>query len=120
MSNLRDSDPVSVYLREVRGVPPLKEGEEADLFQRVRNQDDPAEYALKRLVETNLHLVPPIAERHSSERFSVLDLIQEGNNGLMSAIRTFPGGSESFSTHAAACIEDAIKKAIAESRSTSE
>jgi DNA-directed RNA polymerase sigma subunit (sigma70/sigma32) len=120
MSNPRESDPLNVYLREVRGVPPLKDGEETDLFRQVRNHGDQKESALKRLVEANLHLVPPIAERHASATFSVLDLIQEGNNGLLSAVRTFPGGSESFSAYAVTRIEDAIAKAMAESRSASE
>jgi RNA polymerase primary sigma factor len=113
MSNLRENDPLKVYLSEVARVPPLKDGEENELLQHVRNQDDQAELAMKRLVEATLRLVPPIAERHSSAKFSILDLIQEGNNGLMSAVRTLPKESESFSAYAVTCIEDAITKAIA-------
>lgn len=117
MPNPDYSDPLKVYLREVGNVPPLNTREEADLWQQARNQDDQAEIAAKRLIEANLHLVPPIAERHSSSGLPVLDLIEEGNNGLTFAVRTFPGGSESFSVHAITCIEDAISKATAESRS---
>jgi RNA polymerase primary sigma factor len=114
-----DNDPVRIYLREMSKVLPLKEGEEADLLRRVRNQDDPAELATKRLLETNLYLVVPVAERHSSQDLSTLELIQEGNLGLMHAIKTFSGTDKTFVSYAASCIEDAVTKAIAESRSTS-
>ena len=119
MTSLDNNDPVKIYLRELGKVPPLNEGEEADLLQQIRNQDDPAELATKRLIEANLHLVVPIAERHSSQRLSMLELIQEGNLGLMHAIKSFPGNDKTFVSYAAACIEDAITKAIAESQSAS-
>jgi RNA polymerase primary sigma factor len=108
-----------MYLRELSKVPPLKEGEEGDLLQHIRNQDDPAELATKRLIETNLYLVVPIAVRHSSQGCSMLELIQDGNLGLMHAIKSFSGNSQTFVSYAASCIEDAITKAVAESRSAS-
>ena len=119
MTSLDNNDPVRVYLREVSKVPPLEEGEEADLLQHIRNQDDHAELATKRLIEVNLYLVVPIAERHSSQGLSMLELIQEGNLGLMHAIKFFSGNNKTFVSYAASCIEDAVTKAIAESRSAS-
>jgi RNA polymerase primary sigma factor len=120
MTSLDNNDPVRIYLREVGKVPPLEEGEEADLFQHIRNQDDPAELATKRLIEVNLHLVPPIADWHSSAGLSMLELIEEGNLGLMHAIKSFSGNDKTFVSYAVSCIEDAITKAIAESRSASQ
>jgi RNA polymerase primary sigma factor len=119
MTSLEDNDPVRVYRRELSKVPPLEDGEEADLLQQIRNQDDPAELATKRLIETNLYLVVPIAQRHSSQGLSTLELIQEGNLGLMHAIKSFAGNDRTFVSYAVSCIEDAITKAISELRSAS-
>ncbi|HEY4950445.1 MAG TPA: sigma factor [Candidatus Acidoferrales bacterium] len=113
-----DDAPVRVYLREVLAIAPLKEGEEADLLQHVRSQDEQAELATKRLIEVNLYLVVTIAERHSSQGLKMLDLIQEGNLGLMRAIDSFSEDNKTFVSYAA-CIEHAIAKAIADSRSPS-
>ena len=68
-------------------------------------------------MEVNLYLVVTIAERHSSQGFKMLDLIQERNLGLMRAIDSFSRDDKTFVSYAATCIEDAITKAIAESRS---
>ena len=114
-----DDAPVRRYLRELSTVPLLEEAEQADLLQHIRKQDDPGELAAKRLIEANLYLVVPIAERHSSQGLSMLELIQEGNLGLMHAIKSFSGNDATFVSYAARCIEDAITKAIAESRSAS-
>jgi DNA-directed RNA polymerase sigma subunit (sigma70/sigma32) len=114
-----DDAPVRMYLREVLGIPPLKEGEEADLLRDVRSQDEQAELATKRLIEVNLYLVATIAERHSSQGLAMLELIQVGNMALMPAIDSFSSDDETFVSYAAICIEDAIAKAIAESRSAS-
>ena len=114
--NLDDDDPVRVYLREVLAIPPLKEGEEADLLQHVRGHDDQAGLATKRLIEVNLYLVATVAERHSSQGLKMLDLIQEGNLGLMRAIESFSSADGTFVSYAASCIEVAITKAVAESR----
>ena len=119
MTSLDNNDPVRMYLRELSKVPPLKEGEEGDLLQHIRNQDDPAELATKRLIETNLYLVVPIAERHSSQGISTLELIQEGNLGLMHAIKSYSGNDKTFVSYAVSCIEDAVTKAISELRSAS-
>ena len=87
--------------------------------KRIRNQDDPGELASKSLIEANLYLVVPIAEQHSPQGLSMLELIQEGNLGLRHAAKSFPGNDAIFVSYAASCVEDAITKAIAESRSAS-
>jgi RNA polymerase primary sigma factor len=115
--SLDDNDPLKFYLRELGNIRPLTRDEETDLFQHVRAQDELAESASKRLIEANLSLVVPIAERHSSAGIHMLDLIQHGNEGLFLALETFTGSScHSFSAHAATCIEAAILRAISESK----
>jgi RNA polymerase primary sigma factor len=61
-----------------------------------------------------------VAERHSNEGLSMLELIQEGNLGLMHAVKSFSSNDNTFRLHATTCIEAAITKAIAESQSASE
>jgi RNA polymerase primary sigma factor len=117
--SIDDDAPVRMYLREVSKVPPLEEGEESDLLQHIQAQGDPGELATKRLIETNLCLVVPIAERHSAQGLSMMRLIEEGNLGLMHAIKSFSGNDNTFRSHATFCIEAAIMKAIAELRSSS-
>jgi len=117
-ADLDNNAPLKMYLHELSTIPPLTNGEEASLLQHVRTQDDQAKSAGTRLVEAYLSLVVSIAERHSSAGISILDLIQEGNLALEVALRTFTGGPRgSFSSYAASCVEQAISKAIAESRS---
>ncbi len=114
-------DPLTWYLREISSVKPLAEAEEADLLQHVRTRDDQASSAERRLIEAKLALVVTIAERYSSARNSVLDLVESGNQGLLAALRTFREGSgESFTTHVTTCIEEAISKAVSEANSRSE
>jgi RNA polymerase primary sigma factor len=120
MTIFYSDDPLKVYLHEVGTIQPLTRDEETDLLQHVRTQDEQAELASKRLIEANLSLVVSIAERHSSAGLSMLDLIQEGNLGLQFALTTFPRSSDTFSVHAATCIEHAISKAITELRSATE
>ena len=119
--SLDKNDPLTHYLSELATIQPLAKDEEPDLFQHVRNQDEQAESAARRLIETKLLLVVSIAERHSSAGVQVLDLIQKGNDGLVIAIDTFNGSSgDSFTAHATTCIENAISKAIAELQSANE
>jgi len=121
MKRLDNDDPLKVYLLELGTVQPLTKDEETDLLQHVRTQDEQAESAGRRLIEANLSLVVSIAERHFPAGIQMLDLIQKGNEGLLLALTTFPGGpSDSFSAHAATCIERAVSKAIAESQSANE
>jgi RNA polymerase primary sigma factor len=71
------------------------------------------------LIEVNLCLVVTIAKRHSSQGIAMLELIQEGNLGLMRAIDSFSSDNQTFVSYAAISTEDAIAKAITESRSSS-
>ena len=108
-------DPVAMYLREVASVGPLPKEEETELFRQLGNSgkwDERQENVARRLIESQLALVVSIAERHSSSGLSMLELIQEGNIGLMKAVSSFaerPVGE--FRAHAAACIEHAITRA---------
>ena len=115
--SLDPNDPLEFYLQELGTVRPLTKDEETDLLQHVGTQDELAESAARRLIEANLSLVVPIAKRYSSAGINVLDLIQQGNEGLLLAVKTFAGSSSgSFSAHAATCIEEAVLRAISESQ----
>jgi|ERR1700687_350832 DNA-directed RNA polymerase sigma subunit (sigma70/sigma32) len=113
-----DDDPVKVYLRELATAPPLTKEEEAQLFHESAQTGEQAEMAKRRLLESRLPLVLPIAERYASRGLSMLDLIQEGNLGLMRALENFPKSRlDDFSAYASSCIEDAISGAVARSQS---
>ncbi|HEV2730864.1 MAG TPA: sigma-70 family RNA polymerase sigma factor [Terriglobales bacterium] len=116
---LDDDDPVEIYRREIATVSPLTMDEEAHLFQEATQSGERGEVAKRRLIESYLHLVLPIAERHaSSGRLSILELIQEGNLGLMRALEKFPETHlDDFSAYASSCIEDFISDAVARSKS---
>ena len=79
-------DPVKVYLKEIGRVPLLTSEEEIDLATRM-SQGDP--YARKRLSEANLRLVVSISKRYVGRGMQFLDLIQEGNLGLIKAVEKF-------------------------------
>ncbi|MGA8541074.1 MAG: sigma factor [Terriglobales bacterium] len=124
MENHAPDDPVAMYIREARSVEPLTKEEQAKLFRelgplvRWGDLDEQRENVARRLIESQLMLVVNIAQRHSASAVSMLELIQEGNIGLMSAVKSFaerPIGD--FSAHAATCIEDAIAKALGKSNS---
>lgn len=107
-------DPVEFYLREVAKVTPSTEDEENALFERLRCGDDQDETAERRLIESKLALVVDIAKRYSSSGMPMLELLEEGNLGLMKAVRTFAANpTGDFTTHASALIEAAIRQAIA-------
>jgi len=109
-----ENDAVKLYVQELASVLPLTKEEEAHMFEEMEQSGERGELAERRLIEGNLHLVLPIAERHKSSDLSMLDLIQEGNLGLMRAIKEFQRVHlEHFSTYATSCIEDAIGGAIA-------
>jgi RNA polymerase primary sigma factor len=107
-------DPLRVYLRELHRIPPLSRDEEIDCVHHVRAGDQLAESAGKRLAEANLLLVVSIAERYRNDHIHILNLIQEGNDGLLRAVQTFSDSRrDSFSAHATDYIERAIAEAIA-------
>ena len=109
-------DPVKVYLKEIGRVPLLSSEEEVELATRM-NQGDP--YARKRLSEANLRLVVSIAKRYVGRGMQFLDLIQEGNLGLIKAVEKFDHTKGfKFSTYATWWIRQAITRAIADQART--
>ncbi len=109
-------DPVKVYLKEIGRVPLLSSEEEIDLAMRIMNGD---EYAKKRLSEANLRLVVSIAKRYVGRGMQFLDLIQEGNLGLIKAVEKFDYTKGfKFSTYATWWIRQAITRAIADQART--
>jgi RNA polymerase primary sigma factor len=119
MENHNPDDPVAVYVLEASKVEPLTKMEEAKLFRELGHSGDwdgQRENVARRLIESQLMLVVSIAQKHSASGVPMLDLIQEGNIGLMNAVRSFaerPTGD--FTAHAAACIEDSITKVLGKS-----
>ncbi len=109
-------DPVKVYLKEIGRVPLLTPDEEVELAQRM-GEGDP--YARKRLSEANLRLVVSIAKRYVGRGMQFLDLIQEGNLGLIKAVEKFDHTKGfKFSTYATWWIRQAITRAIADQART--
>jgi DNA-directed RNA polymerase sigma subunit (sigma70/sigma32) len=108
-----NDDSLEMYLREVRTILPLAKEEETKLLGHVRACDEQSEIAARTLVEANLSRVVSIVERYPSSKLSKLELIEEGNVGLMTAIDTFhSSANQNFVTHAETCIKQAISKAI--------
>lgn len=109
-------DPVKIYLKEIGRVPLLSPEEEIELAQRM-SQGDP--YAKKRLSEANLRLVVSIAKRYVGRGMQFLDLIQEGNLGLIKAVEKFDyTKGYKFSTYATWWIRQSITRAIADQART--
>ena len=109
-------DPVKVYLKEIGRVPLLSPEEEIDLAIRIMNGDEKAK---KRLSEANLRLVVSIAKRYVGRGMQFLDLIQEGNLGLIKAVEKFDYTKGfKFSTYATWWIRQAITRAIADQART--
>lgn len=109
-------DPVKIYLKEIGRVPLLTPEEEIELASRMA-QGDP--YARRRLNEANLRLVVSIAKRYVGRGMQFLDLIQEGNLGLIKAVEKFDyTKGYKFSTYATWWIRQAITRAIADQART--
>ena len=105
-------DPVRMYLKEIGKVPLLSAEEEIELAKRMENGDEAAK---KRLAEANLRLVVSIAKRYVGRGMLFLDLIQEGNLGLIKAVEKFDyRKGYKFSTYATWWIRQAITRAIAD------
>jgi len=136
------SDPVSIYLREIGRVPLLSASEETKLAEAIKRGDTARHYlrtdelgpqeaikakvdylvgqlARRRLVEANLRLVVSVAKQHISPGMSFLDIIQEGNIGLLRAVEKFdPSRGCKLSTYATWWIRQAISRAIADQSRT--
>ena len=114
--NAAMDDPVKVYLKEIGRVPLLTPEEEIELAIRIADNDEKAK---KRLAEANLRLVVSIAKRYVGRGMQFLDLIQEGNLGLIKAVDKFDyTKGYKFSTYATWWIRQAITRAIADQART--
>ena len=114
--NITIDDPVKVYLKEIGKVPLLTPEEEIELAIRI-GDNDPA--AKRRLTEANLRLVVSIAKRYVGRGMQFLDLIQEGNLGLIKAVDKFDYTKGfKFSTYATWWIRQSISRAIADQART--
>ena len=116
LEGVSTEDPVRMYLKEIGNVPLLSTEEEIELAKRVEEGDEAAK---KKLTEANLRLVVSIAKKYVGRGMPFLDLIQEGNMGLMKAVDKF-GYSKGykFSTYATWWIRQAITRGIADTGRT--
>ncbi len=113
---IKINDPVRMYLKEIGRVDLLSAAEEIELANRIEQGDDEAK---RRLAEANLRLVVSIAKRYVGRGMLFLDLIQEGNMGLMKAVEKFDYRKGfKFSTYATWWIRQAITRAIADQART--
>ncbi len=109
-------DPVRMYLKEIGQIPLLSPDEEQELAKRVADGDAAAK---NKLTEANLRLVVSIAKKYSGRGLHILDLIQEGNTGLIRAVDKFDyTKGNKFSTYATWWIRQAITRAIADQART--
>ena len=109
-------DSVKMYLREIGSIEMLTPEEENDIARRIVEGDDSAK---KRLSDANLRLVVSIAKRYMNRGLPFLDLIQEGNLGLIKAVEKFdPTKGFRFSTYATWWIRQSITRAIADQSRT--
>lgn len=111
-SGMEVDEPIKMYLREIGQVPLLSYEEEFEISKKAAEGD---EFAKQQLVEANLRLVVSIAKKHTNRGLKLLDLIQEGNMGLMKAVEKFEYQKGfKFSTYATWWIRQAITRAIAD------
>ena len=116
MESINIDDPVRMYLKEIGKVPLLSPDEEIELAQRMAEGDEAAK---QKLAEANLRLVVSIAKRYVGRGMLFLDLIQEGNLGLIKAVEKFDyTKGYKFSTYATWWIRQAITRAIADQART--
>lgn len=109
-------DSVRLYLREIGKIPLLTPEEEAELAKRIVKGDKKAK---DKMVESNMRLVVSIAKRYGGRGLDFLDLIQEGNTGLLRAVEKFdPSKGFKFSTYATWWVRQAITRAIADQART--
>src|SRR3990167_350963 len=110
------SDPVRMYLKEIGRTPLLKFADEISLAKKYEKGDRAAK---QKLIETNLRLVVSIAKKYIGRGLSLLDLIQEGNQGLIRAVEKYDWRKGyKFSTYATWWIRQAITRAIADQART--
>jgi RNA polymerase sigma factor (sigma-70 family) len=108
-------DPVQLYFREIKAMPPVSKEELTALWKKAPHD----KRARERLVEANLRLVIPIAKKYFRHGIDFLDLIEEGNMGLMRAVEKFnPARNVHFSTYATYWIDQAVRRAVEEQSKT--
>lgn len=113
LGSVNSDDSVKIYLRQIGKIPLLTTEEELQLAQKVRENDD--HFAKEVLVNANLRLVVSIAKKYIGRGLSFLDLIQEGNLGLIKAVERFDySKGYKFSTYATWWIQQSITRAIAD------
>ena len=116
LEGIGTDDPVRMYLKEIGTVPLLTSDEELDLAKRKATGD---EYAKKRLIEANLRLVVSIAKRYTGRGMSFLDLVQEGNLGLIKGVEKFDyTKGYKLSTYATWWIRQSVTRALADQART--
>ena len=116
LDGIKIDDPVRMYLREIGKIPLLSYDEELELAQKILDGDEEAK---KKLTESNLRLVVSIAKKYVGRGMSFLDLIQEGNMGLIKAVEKFDyTKGYKFSTYATWWIRQAITRSIADQART--
>jgi len=114
--SIMSDDPVKIYLKEIGNYPLLSMDEEVELAKKIAEGD---QYAADRLTESNLRLVVSIAKKYVGRGLSFLDLIQEGNLGLIKAVDKFDySKGYKFSTYATWWIRQAITRSIADQSRT--
>ena len=113
-------DPVRMYLKEIGNIPLLNQEEEIKLANNIKSDNkELAELSKNRLAESNLRLVVSIAKRYMGRGMNFLDLIQEGNVGLLRAVEKFDHTKGfKFSTYATWWIRQSITRAIADQART--
>ncbi|MBP5294117.1 MAG: sigma-70 family RNA polymerase sigma factor, partial [Lachnospiraceae bacterium] len=114
--NIGTSDPVRMYLKEIGMYPLLSSDEELELAKRKTEGDDDAK---QRLIESNLRLVVSIAKRYTGRGMSFLDLVQEGNLGLIKGVEKFDyTKGYKLSTYATWWIRQSVTRALADQART--
>ena len=114
--NVSTSDPVRMYLKEIGKIPLLTPEEEQEIAKRMAQGDEESK---KRMIEANLRLVVSIAKRYVGRGMQFLDLIQEGNLGLLKAVEKFDyTKGYKFSTYATWWIRQATTRAVADQART--
>ena len=114
-SHTKINDPVKMYLKEIGRVELLDPKEEPEIARRIQAGDEEAK---KKLISANLRLVVSIAKKYVGRGMLFLDLIQEGNMGLVKAVEKFDYKGFKFSTYATWWIRQAITRAIADQART--
>ena len=116
LEGIGTEDPVRMYLKEIGTVPLLTADEELELAQRKADGDESAK---ERLIEANLRLVVSIAKRYTGRGMSFLDLVQEGNIGLMKAVEKFDyTKGYRLSTYATWWVKQSVTRALADQSRT--